>query len=59
MPIKHAIWKVGARPELLEATALNSEQQLEIQPTVKDATLLILARLYMINQAVTTGRSRL
>jgi hypothetical protein len=29
MPVKHAIWQVGASPQPLSASALDSEQQLE------------------------------
>ena len=50
MPIRHAIWKVGSRPEPLTESSLASEQLLETmivaQPKiVSDAWMLIGRRV--------------
>src|SRR5215813_10856871 len=53
MPIKHAIWRVGARPIPLTVTTLASEQQLE--DMIIAASEMLSAEWLLIGRQEQTG----
>lgn len=48
MPVKHAIWKVGSRPESLAITTLANEQRLEemivAEPEILSSECMLIGR---------------
>ncbi|MBK6743985.1 MAG: DUF91 domain-containing protein [Hydrogenophilales bacterium] len=58
MPIQHAIWKVGDKPEPLSASQLASEQKLE-EMIVRDPRILSSEWLLIGRQEVTSHGGRI
>ena len=58
MPIQHAIWRVGDRPELLSASRLSSEQKLE-EMIVRDPRILSSEWMLIGRQETTTHGGRI
>jgi hypothetical protein len=58
MPIQHAIWKVGDKPELLTASQLTSEQKLE-EMIVRDPRILSSEWMLIGRQEITSHGGRI
>ena len=53
MTVRHAIWKIGAKPELLPASSLASEQRLEAM--IVEAPQILSPEWMLIGRQESTG----